>query len=123
MPEAELTVPMITAAMDKVDARVCVGSDRCFALPSDVETGRARCTADGRCRIGLSVSRGGRESFDVYGRASRMRLKGVAVARRKRVNPPASTTSRKRASPACAPSPRPTSWLSEAGVHSIVEAA
>jgi hypothetical protein len=30
-------------------------------------------------------------------------LKGVSVARRKRVNPPAVTTSRRRLSPACAP--------------------
>jgi hypothetical protein len=25
-----------------------------------------RCTADGRCRVGLIVSRGGRESWDVW---------------------------------------------------------
>src|SRR5207244_8957619 len=32
-----------------------------------------------------------------YGRASRIRLNGVSVARRNRVNPPCVTTSRKRA--------------------------
>ena len=56
-----------------------------------------------------------------HGRASRTRLNGVSAARRKRVNPAAVTSSRKRASPACAPSASPTSWDSEAGVHSSVE--
>src|SRR5215468_7695717 len=56
------------------------------------------------------------------GRASSTKLKGVSVARRKRVKPPAVTTCRSRASPACAPSPSPTSWLSDAGVQTIVEA-
>jgi hypothetical protein len=32
--ELELTEAMITAAMAKAAARVCVGSDRCFAFPS-----------------------------------------------------------------------------------------
>src|SRR5437870_11971083 len=44
-----------------------------------------------------------------YGRASRIRLNGVSVARRNRVNPPCVTTSRKRDSPAWAPRPSPTS--------------
>jgi hypothetical protein len=57
---------VITAAMAKANARVCVGSDRCYALASDVETARTRCTPTGRCRVGLIVSRGGRESFDVW---------------------------------------------------------
>ena len=52
---------------------------------------------------------------------SNTRLNGVSAARRKRVKPPASTTSRIRASPACAPSARPTSCESDAGVHSSVE--
>src|ERR1700730_19334733 len=46
---------------------------------------------------------------DRYGRASKMRLKGVWVAPRKRVKPPLVTTSRKRFSPAWAPSAAPTS--------------
>jgi hypothetical protein len=57
-----------------------------------------------------------------YGRASRIRLNGVSVARRTRVNPPCSRTSVSRASPACAPSARPTSWESDAGVQITVEA-
>ena len=57
-----------------------------------------------------------------YGRASKIRLNGVCVARRNLVNPPDVTTSRKRFSPACAPSASPTSCDSEAGVHSSVEA-
>ena len=48
-----------------------------------------------------------------YGRASSTRLNGVSVARRKRVKPASSSTSRRRASPACAPSAAPTSWASE----------
>src|SRR5262249_3319417 len=57
------------------------------------------------------------------GRASRTILNGVSVARRKRVKPPEVTTCRSRVSPACAPRPSPTSWLSDAGVQTIVEAA
>jgi hypothetical protein len=44
-----------------------------------------------------------------YGLASRTRLNGVSVARRTRVNPPSLSTSVSLASPACAPSARPTS--------------
>jgi len=33
MAQVELTEEMIAAAMEKADARVCVGSDRCYALP------------------------------------------------------------------------------------------
>jgi hypothetical protein len=63
---SELTEALITAAMAKAEAQVCVGNDRCYALPSDVATARTRCTPQGRCRVGLIVSRGGRESFDVW---------------------------------------------------------
>ena len=57
-----------------------------------------------------------------YGLASRMRLNGVSVARRTRVNPPCLSTSVSCASPAWAPSARPTSWASDAGVQITVEA-
>jgi hypothetical protein len=57
-----------------------------------------------------------------YFRASNTILKGVSVARRKRVNPPFTTTSRIFFSPACAPRPAPTSWASEAGTQQMVEA-
>jgi len=57
------------------------------------------------------------------GLASRTKLNGVAVARRKREKPPARTTSRSRASPAWAPRANPTSWLRDAGTQIIVEAA
>ena len=80
MLDPELTEELITAAMAKAEARVCVGSDRCYALPSDVETARARCTADGRCRVGLIVSRGGRESFDVWLEVSTGLVKLIAQA-------------------------------------------
>jgi hypothetical protein len=64
--ESELTEEKITAAMAKADARVCVGSDRCFALPHRLEDARKTCTPKGRCKVGWIVSRGGRESWDVW---------------------------------------------------------
>ena len=66
MAVLELTEEMIAAAIAKADARVCVGSDRCFALPHRLEDARATCTPKGRCKVGLIVSRGGRESHDVW---------------------------------------------------------
>ena len=57
---------MITAAMAKVDARVCVGSDRCDAFPDRLEDVRETCTPKGHCTVGWIVSRGGRESWDVW---------------------------------------------------------
>ena len=58
------------AAMAKADARVCVGSDRCFALPHLLQEARASCTPKGRCTVGgtrrVMVSKGGRESWDVW---------------------------------------------------------
>jgi hypothetical protein len=66
MPEAELTGELITAAMAKADAQVCVGSDCCFALPHLLEDARASCTPKGRCTVGWIVGRGRRESWDVW---------------------------------------------------------
>src|ERR1700735_867971 len=56
-----------------------------------------------------------------HGRASSTRWKGVSAARRTRLKPPSPKTSVRRCSPAWAPSAKPTSWLKEAGVQSIVE--
>ena len=66
MTAPELTEEQIAAAMAKADKRVCVGADRCFALPHLLEDARATCTPKGRCKVGWIVSRGGRESFDVW---------------------------------------------------------
>jgi hypothetical protein len=66
MPAAELTEEAIAAAMAKADARLCVGSHRCFALPYRLEDARASCTPKGRCKVGWIVSKGGRESQDVW---------------------------------------------------------
>jgi hypothetical protein len=66
MPEAELTEDLIAAAVAKVHARVCVGSDRCYAFPHRLEDALASCTAKGRCKVGWVVSQGGRESHDVW---------------------------------------------------------
>ena len=66
--------------MVKAEARVCVGSDRCYAQPSDIATARTRCTADSRCRVGLIVSRGGRESHDVWREVSTGLVKVIRQA-------------------------------------------
>ena len=65
MTTPELTEEKIAAAMAKADRRVCVGSDRCFALPHLLADARKTCTPKGRCKVGWIVARGGRESFDV----------------------------------------------------------
>ena len=57
---------MITAAMTKADARVCVGSDRCFAFPDRLEDARETCTRKRRCKVGWVVTEGGRGSWDVW---------------------------------------------------------
>jgi len=64
--DPELTEAMIAAAMAKAEVRACTGSDRCYTLPSDADTARARCTPEERCRVGLVVAKGGRESFDSW---------------------------------------------------------
>jgi hypothetical protein len=57
-----------------------------------------------------------------YGRAWRMRFMGVRAARRNRLYPACSNTSRSRASPAWAPRPSATSWDSELGVQMAEDA-
>jgi hypothetical protein len=61
---------LIAAAMAKADARVCVGNDRSYAFPDRLEDARETCTPKGRCKVGgtrrVIVSRGGRESWDVW---------------------------------------------------------
>lgn len=66
MPSADPTEAMITAAMAKVHAQVCVGSDRCYAFPRRLDDALASCTPKGRCTVGWVVSKGGRESHDVW---------------------------------------------------------
>jgi hypothetical protein len=66
MTDPELTEDLITAAMAKVHARVCVGSGRGYAFPHRLEDARASRTPKGRCNVGWVVSRGGRESVDVW---------------------------------------------------------
>jgi hypothetical protein len=64
--ELPLTEELIAEAMAKADARVCVGSDRCYAFPDRLEEARESCTLRGRCKGGWIVSRGGRESWNVW---------------------------------------------------------
>jgi hypothetical protein len=63
---SELTEEMITAAMAQADTRVCVGNHRCDTLLDRQEDVRETCTPKGRCKVGWIVSKGGRESFDVW---------------------------------------------------------
>ena len=74
----------------------------------------APTAADGGGRL-LRMSADG---FDpTQGRVASARFKGVSVARRRHVNPPWATTSRKRASPAGAPRQEPTACEREAGMR------
>jgi hypothetical protein len=66
MPKSELTEEVIAAARAKADARVCVGSARCFAFPDLLQDARQTCTPKGRCNVGWIISKGGRESWDVW---------------------------------------------------------
>src|ERR1700728_758931 len=75
--------------------------------------GSRRISLIRRCRTGTCRH--------CHGRASKTMLNGVSAALRNRVKPAVVTTSLIRASPAWAPSASPTSWDSEAGVHSSVE--
>src|SRR4051794_25263984 len=58
--EVEFTEAMIAAAMAKADARVCVGSDRCYAFPHRLEDALASCTPKGPRNVGWAVTKGGR---------------------------------------------------------------
>jgi hypothetical protein len=73
-----LTEEMIVAAMAKADARVCVGNARCYAFPDHLEDARETCAAKGRCKVGWIVSRGGRESRDVWLEVSTGQVKLIA---------------------------------------------
>jgi hypothetical protein len=64
--DPDLTAVIIAAAMAKAEARVCVGSDRCFAFPDLLVDARQTCPPKGRCKVGWIVWRGGRESWDVW---------------------------------------------------------
>jgi hypothetical protein len=66
MAGVELTEEMIAAAMAKAEGRVCVGSNRCFALPHRLEDAHASCTLKGRCTVGWIIAKSGRESWDVW---------------------------------------------------------
>ena len=59
----------------------------------------------------------------VQERASRIKLNGVAAARRQTPKPASSTINlRNRFSPACAPSAAPLDWANEVGTQTIVDA-
>ena len=67
MTAPELTEEMITAAMAKADARVCVpGDTRCYPFPSNGDAARATGTPKGRCKVDWILRARGRESWDVW---------------------------------------------------------
>jgi hypothetical protein len=66
MTEPQLTGAMIAGAMAKAETRVCVGADRCSAFPDRLEDARGTGTPQGWYRVGWIVSKGGRESHDVW---------------------------------------------------------
>jgi hypothetical protein len=78
MPETELIEAVITTAMAKADARVCVGSDCCYAFPDPLEHAIQTCTLMGRCKVVWIVSKGGRESWDVWLKVSTRLVKLIA---------------------------------------------
>ncbi len=80
MPQTELTEAMIAAAMAKADARICVGSDRCYAFPDRLEDARETCTPKGRCNVGWVIRASGRESWDVWLEVSTGLVKLIAQA-------------------------------------------
>ena len=46
----ELTEVMIIMAMTKADARVCAGTDRCYAFPDRLADARQTCTPKWWCK-------------------------------------------------------------------------
>jgi hypothetical protein len=59
---------------------VCLASDCGVALPSRLADARETCTPKGRCKVGWVVSKGGRESFDVWLEVSTGLVKRIAQA-------------------------------------------
>ena len=57
---------MIIGAMAKAEARVCAGADRCSVFPDRLQTARQTGTPAGWYRVGWIVSKGARESHDVW---------------------------------------------------------
>ena len=66
----QLPEELITAAMAKADARVCVGNARCYPFPDRLEDAHETCPPKGRCKVRgtrrVIVSQGGRECWDVW---------------------------------------------------------
>ena len=62
----DLTDEKIAAALAKADKPTWVGSDRYFAVPHRLEDARQSCTPKGRCKVGWVITKGGRESYDIW---------------------------------------------------------
>jgi hypothetical protein len=64
---AELTEEQIAEAMARAEKVACrPGDDRCYPFPDRLVDALATCTPKGRCKVGWIVSKGGRESWDVW---------------------------------------------------------
>ena len=64
---AKLTQEMIAEAMARAEKVACrPGEGRCFALADAVAVVRATCAPKAFCRLGWIISKGGRESWDVW---------------------------------------------------------
>src|SRR5439155_8021514 len=102
----------VTTELIERAAKASAGRQHTLTLPR----GRLLSSATRHFTLRVRARSGSRENAGIYrrsrphGRASSTRLNGVWVARRNRLKPPpATTTSRSRASPACAPTAGPCS--------------
>ena len=100
----------------RVDRRGRRPAGRRLPLPVGPHARPHRRGAPGTWRVGA-----GDDGRGAYGLASRMMLNGVSVARRTCVNPASRSTVVSCRSPACAPSPSPTSCASDPGVQMTVD--
>ena len=101
---------------DGLTAAAAALEDAGLPLPVGPDTRLHRRGATSTWRV-----RAGDDGRDAYGLASRMMLNGVSVARRTWVNPASRSTIASWRSPACAPSPSPTSCASDPGVQMTVD--
>jgi hypothetical protein len=66
IPGPRLTAAMIAGAMATAEARVCVGADRCDAVPDRLADARSTCTPSTWCRVGRVIPANGSTSLDAW---------------------------------------------------------
>jgi hypothetical protein len=63
----ERSEKVIAEAMARAEKVACrPGDGRCYAFPDRLVDALATCTPKGRCKVGWIISKGGRESWDVW---------------------------------------------------------